>query len=375
MKRMFGLIGLCVVLCAVNGCNEKKKPAGPPPVMMMPPPAVIVAPVVKQFTGVSKPVMGYIEAIDTVEVQPRIQGYLEKLNFTEGSMVYKDSILAEIEETSYIAKAKAAEAVLQQAKAEETYAKINFKRQKQVVEKGAGTQMALDEAQRAVDLSRAKVSECEATLLDAENNLSYTKIYAPISGRIGRADNSVGNYVTATTRPLATIVQMDPIFIRLSISESDYQSYVAHADSGTTFLPQLDVRVNMANGEPYQAPWRLAIVDNRIDPSTGTITMWLEFSNMRNLLIPGGYVTVALSETLKEAYPAVKSSAVLNDNKTSYVYVLGAGNIPERRDIKEVERVNDLVLISEGVTTADTVIVDGMHKIRPQSPVSPQFAK
>lgn len=363
-------LALILLLCVgsislVEGQDKKKKA---PKMPAMPPALVIVEQVkmIKQQTA--KEYIGNIEALEEVDIQPRISGFITGIKFKEGSLVKKGDLLVTIEDTTYKAKAIAAKATLDQAKADLDFAESNFKRKKILADKNAVAKATLEDAERLVKFHRAKCAQEKASLMDAENELSYTRISAPITGRIGHVKQTRGNYVSLSSPPLAKIVSVDPIHVKFSISEREYQNlfktYKAQNDD-------LEITIKLSNGDIYPEKGKVEFVDNIVDNETGTISVWLLFKNPKMTLIPGGYVCAVVAENKKEPLPAIKVSGVMTDNKGNYVYVLGEKNVPTRRDIDLGELVGSYYTIKKGLKAGEMVIVDGTHKVIPGMPVKP----
>ena len=302
--------------------------------------------------------VGHIEAIQSVSLQARISGVIYEIKFKEGELVKKGDLLFVIEDTTYRAQARSAEATLNQIRAELEYAKSDFVRQENLYNKKAVSQAVYEEAKRLLKTTEAKLSQAEAQVLDANNSLSYTKIYAPITGIISKA--------------LADIVQVTPIYTRFAISERDFLK-----NFGT--IPALRknalVRIQLPDGRIYAKSGKVVLTDNKVDSETGSLTMWAEFENPDRMLVPGGYATVLLSSALNKPMPAVKLSAVITTAQGSLVYVIGAGNKIEARPVVLGPVINNMQVIEKGIKVGDTVVVDGTHKARPGSTVEPLPAK
>jgi len=349
-------------LCIGNAAAAPgKRPAGPPPL-------VIVEPVSELSQTAPKEYIGSIVANSEVELPSRISGFITGVKFKEGSLVKKGDLLFTIEDTTYRAKAQAAKAKVAQNEAELQYAQSNFVRQKKLASKSAISLSKYEDAQRLLDYQKAKCQESEAELLDAMNNLSYTKIYAPISGRIGENKHSAGNYVCPSSTPLATIVSVNPILIKFAVSERDFQNLFKDASNPN---PNLHILIRLANGASYPHQGKIDFIDNMVDSSTGTIAVWAEFQNPELKLIPGGYVTVLLSETLKKKIMGVKLSAVLTDNSGNFVYIVDKDNKVVRRNVQLGDVIGNLNIIRSGLNKGDMVIISGVSKVRPGSLVKP----
>ena len=333
------------------------------------PPAIVSVETVKPVTQtLVKEYIGNIETVEEVDLQPRISGFITDIKFKEGSLVNKGDLLFTIEDTSYKAKFQAAQALLGQAQAELSHAESNYTRQKGLSVKDAVSKSNLEDAERLVNLKRAVYAQRKAELMEAENELSYTKIYAPISGRIGKVEYTRGNYVSLNSSPLAKIVCVDPIRVKFSLSERVFQSLFA---SIKELNPHVQIQLRLSNGKIYDQKGEVDFVDNVVDDQTDTISVWVKYSNEAMRLIPGGYVTALVSEQDIEPLPGVTVSGVITDNKGNYVYVLGPGNIPERRDVEVGEMIGGIYTITKGLKPGEVVVVDGTHKVSPGAPVNP----
>ncbi len=363
---------LCHCLHAADAKAPEKKAGGAPKMMMMmPPPVVTIAPVTEITKTAPKEYIGTVKAIEEVDLPSRISGLITGIKFKEGSLVKKGDLLFTIEDTSYRAKAIAAQTKVDQLAAELKYAESNYQRQKRLASSDAVSKSNYEDAQRLIDATKARYEQNKAELMDAENDLSYTKIYAPISGRIGEVKHTYGNYVTPTSTYLAKIVSVDPMQVRFSISERDFLNLFKNINSPN---PDIAIAIRLSNGEEYAIPGKVAFIDNLVDNETGTISIWTEFANPDMKLLPGGYVTVLLSEKLKQSYPGVRMSAILSDRDGNYVYVVDKEGQATRRNVKVGEVVGSNIVITSGVRLGEMVITDGTHKVIPGVPVKPVVA-
>ncbi len=365
-----GITALSILLLAGSAhtlCGAEKKAAKKPGGHPQMPPALVVAGTVQTITNTaSKEFIGNIEADEEVDIQPRISGFITGIMFKEGSLVKKGDLLITIEDTTYRAKVMAAKAVLEQSKVELRYAESNYHRQKLLANKKAISTSNLEDAERLVNFRRAKYNQEQAELLNAENELSYTKIYAPITGRIGKVKYTKGNYVSLNSQPLAKIVSVDPILLKFSLSERTYQNLFK---SIVKLNKNINIRIKLSNGDIYKEKGEISLVDNVVDKNTGTISVWYKVGNPEMILIPGGYVNAMVSEHMDKPVPTVKVSAVMTDSKGSYVYVLGVKNIPVRRAVTLGDMIGDLYIVKKGLSPGERVIIDGTHKVFPGVPV------
>ena len=337
-----------------------------------PPPYVSVEKAVIRNDAATRKYVGHIEAIQSVSIVARISGYLYEIKFKEGELVKKGQLLFVIEDTTYRAKAKSAEASVMQIQAELEYAQNDFNRQEKLYQKRAVAEIVYQDAKRLLNTTKAKLAEAEANLLDANNSLSYTKIYAPITGIIGKATYTEGNYVTPTSKELADIVQVTPIYVRFAISERDF---IKEFGSVEGIRKNGIVQILLADGREYSKTGNIVLVDNKVDNETGTITLWAQFDNPDHVLVPGGYTTVKLSRKLAVPTPAVKLSAMMTDDKGNYIYVVDKEGKAELRRVKPGTVIGSMQLIESGVKPGETVVVDGTHKVRPGGKVVPVFEK
>lgn len=352
-----------------------------------PPPSVVVAPVQAQEVGRSDQFIGRIQAIQSVDLKARVEGFLEKVNFTEGAFVNADDVLYEIEKAPYqaaVAQAQAqvaaAQAAIAGAKASLKNAQTNLDRQLDLVKRGTVSQAVADDAQAQRDLAAAKVQSAEAELQQAraqlqaaELDLSYTTITAPIDGRIGATNVTEGNLVNPQTGTLATVVQVDPIRVAFSIPESLYVTF-AEAD-GQDIRDQaegiFEPTLELPTGKPYGETGRIAFASNRIDPATGSLVVYADFPNGKGVLLPGSFVNVTVQESRRESMPVVPAPAVLQDRQGQYVFVVNDDDRAERRRITSTARVRDGFAVSSGLQVGETVVVSGVQKVRPGEKVRP----
>lgn len=340
--------------------TDDQKPDGAPARPQLPPVNVTVAKSVElEETGMRR-YIGMIEAIEDVSIIARISGFIEKIAFKEGEIIKKGDLLFELEDTTYQAQVKSSEAKVDQLKAELTYAQSNFERQEGLERNNIVSRDTLEDAERLLNFRKAGLAEAEATLVDAKNNLSYTKIYSPITGKVGKATYTLGNYVTLSSSPLADIVKIAPIYVRFAISENDYLSLFGNAE---TIKNEAVVRVQTADKKIYNEVGKITLVDNKIDTSTGTIMVWATFENADFKLNPGGLVTAFLTKKTGEKKTAVRISALQTDLDGNFLYVVDSENKANIRRVTPGEVLNNMQIISKGLEPGEMVVVDGTHKI------------
>ena len=349
-SRMIRLMMVAVCVFALASQAQMERPA-----------AVVMA---RRGTTVmeaeTRSYIGSVRPAETVNVTAKVNGTLWKTAFREGAIVLKGDLLFEIEDTIYKAKLQAAEAGLKQVEAEYDYAVKEYNSNKTLIDKKviSDAEFAVYEKNRAS--LEAKIAEMKATIKLCENDLSYTKIYAPITGRIGELVVSVGNEVGPTTGKLATIVQYDPIKIRFSMSEADF--YRNYKDGK---LVNHTMVVRDASGKELAGGIKIDFFDNQVDAATDTVMIQLLCPNADNAIVPGGFVKIDFTQKFDTPQLAIPTTAVMNEGKDLYVYVVGLDNIIEKRMIVAGDQVGDLQVVLEGLTIDELVVTGGAHKTYP----------
>ncbi len=307
--------------------------------------------------------VGHVEALQTVDLRARVEGFLEQIKFKEGSLVTAGEPLFIIEQSVYKARLKAAAAREAQAEAELDRAAAHLKRLRQARPESIPA-IALDDAVAAELTARAALSLTKADLTMARLNLSYTIIKAPISGRIGRTNYTAGNLVNPASGTLARIVQVNPVRILYSISEKDLSAEQSAMKSG-----RLTPRLKLTDDRLYPLTGQIDFIDNEIDPATGTIAVRAKFPNPHGSLIPGEYVTVMLKTAAPRIMPVVPQGAVLTGKDGRFVLMVEHGRaVP--RPITTGVTVGNSWAVKSGLKTGDTIIVSGIQKVRPGMPVT-----
>ena len=355
-KKFFAVLAITSVLVPVSCEAAAEQPRA----------VVVVNPAVKVTDPYALKYPGKIEPVEAVKVIPRVTGIIEKQYFKEGEPVKKGELLFKLEDTSYQAKVNTVKADIIQIQASLRYSKDNFHRQKTLAETNATAQISFDSATEAYDSARGKLKAAEAELADAENTLSYTRIYAPITGKIGKCALTPGNLVTPSTGTLVKITQISPIYVAFSLSESIFRSQFGGMNG---FAKNADIRVELADHtlEPESAT--VAIIDPTVDESSNTIKIWGEFSNADGRLLPGSYVTVLLRQKNLGNLVGILPSALQVDQKGSFIYVMKPDGTAEHRYIRPGNINGNLMEIDHGLKPGEIIVVDGMHKIRPGIPV------
>jgi RND family efflux transporter MFP subunit len=332
----------------------------------MPPPLVTVAAVTEQDVNPPAEYVGHAEAVQAVDLRARIEGFLEQVEFKEGSDVHVGDLLYVIEQTPYQAKFDADMATVNQATATYTKARQYLERVR-TVRSGGVSATDIDDAVAEELRARAHLEEAKAKLELSRLDLGYTTVSAPITGRIGRTAFTRGNLVNPASGPLARIVQIDPIRVVYSISENDLISIkMALKDAaGGKKHPMLTPRIKLPGGQIFKTSGQIDFVDNTVDPDTGTIAVWALFNNPDGMLLPGQYVTVLVARSQPELMPVVPQSAILEDHEGRYVLMVNDQNQVVMRRVKTGPVTGINWAIKSGLVLNERVIVQGIQKVRP----------
>lgn len=331
-----------------------------------PPPMVMVAPVTEEDINPPAEYVGHVEALQTVDLRARVEGFLEQIHFKEGSDIQEGSLLYVIEPAPYQVQVDADRAIVAQAEASLTKARRFLERAK-TVSSGGVSATDLDNAAAEELRAKAQLEQAKANLEIAKINLEYTQIKAPINGRIGRTAFTRGNLVNPASGTLARIVQLDPVRVVYSISENDLVAVgMALKDAGKEKKnPLLEPRIKLPDGRILKTSGQIDFVDNAIDSGTGTIAVLALFPNPDNLLLPGQYVTVLVSRSEPKLMPVVPQSAVLEDRDGRYVLMLDEKSQVVVRRIVTGPLTGANWSISSGLTLGEQVIVEGVQKAMP----------
>lgn len=345
-----------------------------------PPPEVTVAePIVREIME-WREFTGQFEALDSVEVRARVSGYLESRNFTDGQLVKKGELLFVIEPRPFELALDQAKATLAQSKAELKLAESQLQRTAQLREKDFAAQSTLDERQAQVDTAKAAVETAEAAVQRAELDLDYTHVVAPMSGRVGRREVSVGNLVMGgtggSTTLLTDIVSLDPIYLVFDVSESDgiaYKRLVTQGELPSARNGRVEIEGQLMDEKDWTLKGYIDFVDNQYDASTGTIRVRAVFPNPQMFITPGQFGRVRVPMSKLKPTMLVPAAAVTSDQAAKQLYTVGEENVVVPKTIEPGPIVGDnLQIVRGGIEPGDRVIINGLMRARPGATVTPK---
>lgn len=359
--RWFGLAVALLIAPLLSGCEEAPQKAE---ATQAPPVAVTVVKAEIKDLRPSVNFSGRVTALHKVDLRARIEGFLDKQNFTEGATVKTGDLLYEIEKAPYEAKVASAEGAVATAKARLDRTEIELKRQATLVSKDAAAQTKLDDARTARDEARGSLDKLEAELQQARLQLSYTEIRAPINGRIGRSLLSAGSFVSPSSGTLATIVEQDPIGVTFPVSQRDVLKVREQAQPGTS-LNDVTVYVEFGKDKRYSEQGKVDFVDVQVNAGTDSVDLRAIFPNPQGLLVDGQLVTVVLEAAKANPTLVVPVDAIQIDQSGAFVLLVNGENKIEVRPVTTAGQVENGIAISKGVAEGDRVVVEGVQKVRP----------
>ena len=362
--------GILVTGVMVTGCDKKttgnKLPSGPPEVGV-----VVVKPervtLTTELSGRTSPHL-------IAEVRPQVNGIIQKRVFAEGSDVKAGQVLYQIDPATYQAAYDSAKAAQARAEANLFPARLKEERYRELVKIKGVSQQEYDDVTAAFKQAEADVASTKAAVEIARINLAYTKVKAPISGRIGRSNVTDGALVTASQpAALATIQQLDSMYVDVTQSTADLLKMKQNFANGIlkkSGTAQAPVKLLLEDSSPYPVPGTLKFSEVTVDQSTGSVTLRAVFPNPKQILLPGMFVRAILEEGIDEKAILIPQRGVSRNPKgDAVVMVVGAGEKVESRAIKVIRTVGDSWLVGEGLKAGDRVILEGFQKARPGTQV------
>jgi RND family efflux transporter MFP subunit len=363
------------MLPVLAGCEQSEtKAQGAPP----PPPAVTVAKPTKKVVAEYDEYVGRFVAVDAVEVRARVSGYLDKVHFQDGQIVKQGDLLFTIDRRPFLSAVDQARGSLAQAQANLAYAESDLARAEGLVRGSTITQQTYDQRVQARRVAQAAVQAGEAAVRQAELDLEFTELRAPVTGRIGDRRVSPGNLVaggsTGATTLLATIVSLDPIRFEFTLDESSYLRYVRMPNGATGMASgntAVQVQLKLIDEQGFTHNGRMDFVDNAIDRSTGTIRGRAVFDNPDGVFTPGMFARIRVPSSPPEQKLLVAEAAIGTEQANKFVLIVDGENTARPRYVTLGALVDGMRIVRNGLTETDRVIVNGLMRARPGTKVTP----
>jgi RND family efflux transporter MFP subunit len=359
-------------LLLLGGCGKAGGPQSAPP------PQVSVAQVLEKRVKDWDEFTGRLQAVETVEIRPRVSGYIDKVAFTEGSQVKRGDLLFVIDPRPYQAEYDRAAADVKRSKTALDLTRIELVRVQRLKDSGAVSEEELDERKSTTAQAEANLAGAQAALETASLNLNFTRVTSPIDGKVSRAEVTRGNLVTGGINGgtlLSSVVSMDPIYLYFDADEQSYLRYTHTAHSGvgpSSNAAQNPVQVGLANEEGFPHAGTVDFVDNQLNPQTGTIRARAVLHNKDGLFTPGLFARVQLLVSGEYSAILIEDRAVNTDQSQKYVLVLGANNQIEYRKVTLGRVIDGLRVVREGLKPGDVIVVNGAQRVHPGVTVTPE---
>jgi len=360
----------------VVGCGQQQaqQQGGPPP------PTVTIAKPVQQKVVDYDEYVGRFTAVNSVEVRARVSGYLDSVDFKDGQMVKQGDLLFTIDKRSFQNALEQARAALTQAQSNVIFTKADLERGQQLLRDKTITDQTFEQRAQAARNAEAAVAGAQAAVRQAELDLQFTELRAPVNGRIGDRRVSPGNLVTGgtagNTTLLATIVSTDPIYFEFTFDEASFLRYERMAASGDRDVASrgagVDVMLKLIDEKDFMHKGRMDFVDNVIDRTTGTIRGRAVFVNASGVFTPGMFARVRVPASPPFDGLLVPDVAIGSDQARKFVLVVGPDNVAHAKYVTLGQLVGDLRVIKSGLAADDNVVVDGVARVRPEQKVTPQ---
>jgi membrane fusion protein, multidrug efflux system len=358
-----------VLLCAaLVDCKTAPPPAAPPP------PSVVVEPVEVRDTPVQAEFTGQVRGGEDVEVRARVAGFLQSMDYREGSRVRKGDLLFTIDPKPFQATVARARADVAEAKARHDRTVIQVNRLRPLAAQNAVSKQDLDNAVATEEASRASVTSAEAQLTTAELDLGYCRVTSPITGTAGNRLVDVGSFVGSPQPTVLTVVSsLDTVRFDFTISESEYLAFAraAAAAGNSRAKDEAQLELILADGSVHPKKGRVTVVGRGVSAETGTLPLQASFPNPGGVLRPGQFGRVRLPITTRKNAIVIPQRAVQELQGTYNVFVVGPDNVAQIREVKLANRTESGWVVSKGLEPADRIIVEGIQKVRAGTKVRP----
>ena len=355
------LIAVTLAAGVLTACGERAEAQGGPP----PAPAVSVAPAVQKPIADSEEFTGRLEALETVDIRPRIGGTIDRVHFVDGATVKKGALLFTIDPRPYQAEVARAESQLAAAQSRAELAKAELARAQKLLDAKAVSRQEFDQLGSGERTSQADIRAAEAALRVARLNVEYTAVRAPIAGRLSRANITAGNLVDDKT-VLTTLVATHKVYAYFDGSEQTFLRLRKANDA------QLNVKMGLANESGFPHTGKVDFIDNRLNTQTGAIRIRAVFDNADGQFTPGLFARLQVAGSTSYDAVLTPERAIGTDQSKKFVFVVGANNVAEFREVKLGALIDGMRVVTSGLKPGELVVVSGLQRVRPGAPLAPE---
>lgn len=364
------IVGAAIYLDLPQGANAAPAAAAAPPAV-----PVTVATVAPRSLILWQEFSGRLEAVDRVQIRPRVSGLIQSVHFREGGLVKAGDVLVTLDQEPYKAAVAQAEGQVASAVAKLELADSELERGKNLVAKNTISQSDLAQRQSTRSEAVANLQSAKAALKSAQLNLDYTEIRAPIAGRVGKLEVTLGNLVAegSSATPLTTLVSIDPIYASFDANEELVARIMAELPvaDGVPAIDQVPVEVTTL-GDDKPVKGKLQLIDNEVNASSGTVRVRAVFGNPGGRLIPGQFVRVKLGQPKPEDQLLISEKAVGTDQDKKFVLVVDGENKVNYRPVLLGSSIDGMQIVTKGLNAGDRIVVNGLQRVRPGAVVAPQ---
>lgn len=329
---------------------------------MQPEPYVLIQKVANRDTTQVSNQIAHVEAINSVSLLPQVGGTIDEVLFEEGSFVKAGDLLFVIDPDRYKAMVDLRQAELSSAKASLTEAERNYNRQIKLSKQNIASKATFDAAESSFLQAKAAVKQAEANLDLAKIDLDYTKVTAPISGYIGKALVTKGNYVAPSSQVLAKIVQVSPVRVTFSLTDKEFLNLKSEYERNADIA--MKARIILPDGNVLVENFSSRFADNEVSTNTATVSIFSDFANTDEKLLPGNYVQIALIKDEPEINVMIPQASLAQDEHGFYTYVITDDNIAEERRLVLGDVIGSEQIVKEGLKAGDKVIIQGLQKVK-----------
>ncbi|MBP7351639.1 MAG: efflux RND transporter periplasmic adaptor subunit [Comamonas sp.] len=381
-RRWWTAVGVATVVVAAGGAvlGLQASHAEAPTQAAAPAIPVSVAAVVLQDVSLWDEFSGRLEAVQRVDIRPRVAGAVQAVHFREGALVKQGDLLVTVDPAPYVAEVDRAEAQVVAAQARLSYTRSEMERAARLLQESAIAQREHDERVNAQREADANLRAAQAALQTARLNLSYTQVRAPVAGRVGRIEVTVGNLVSAgaSAPVLTTLVSVSPIYASFDTDEQIVARAIDGLDGGKGTQGGRarieSIPVQMGTGTAGSTPFsgHLQLIDNQVDARSGTVRVRAVFDNADGSLMPGQFARIRMGQAQSTSAVLINERAVGTDQNKKFVMVVGEGDKAEYREVQLGAPVDGLRVVTSGLKAGERIVVNGLQRVRPGAVIAPQ---